>query len=233
MFEKSSFFKSVADFLYPRYCYGCKRLLLKEEKLLCMHCCSQLMGTEIRKEDIEEVKEWLADYCALEHAMIGYYYTRPSLIQSLIYGLKFYGRMDYADFLGEKMAEKLLKTSWWQDTDVILPIPLHPLRKWKRGFNQSELIADVVARKLHLPVEKKAVKRRHYTRQQAKQTSLQRLKIDFQIFEVVNAEHLQGKHILLLDDLITTGTTMAECAIALKKVPGVRISLCAVAMPTP
>lgn len=198
-----------------------------------MHCCSKLLGMEIQRQDMDEVKALLAYHVAVEHAIVRYYYAKPSLIQSLIYGLKYHHCMEYADFFGERLATQLLKTFWWRDIDVIIPVPLHPIRKWERGYNQCELIAEVVAEKLHIPMEKRVVKRKHYNRQQAKKDALQRKKVDEAMFGLTRMGDLKGKHVLLLDDLITTGTTMAECALALTSVPGIRISICAVAMPTP
>lgn len=185
--------------LFPPRCVLCRRLLEKEETDLCHNCRKN--GPEVTKENFKY--SFIARWCAI------WYYKDN--VRGSILRYKFYGRQGYANAYGRLLAMKLL-TKGFDDFDVLTWIPVSALRRWKRGFDQTENVTLVVAKELGVPAVKTLKKIRHTPPQSGIPTADARRANVLGAYRVIDPTLVRGKRILLLDDILTTGATASECA---------------------
>ena len=165
----------------------------------------------------------------VEHAAAWCYFHKGGKIQHLIHLLKYYGRREIGLYFGSIYGRELMHSPFYKNVEIIIPIPLHPKRKRKRGYNQSECIAKGLSEIMKIPVDTKTLIRATASDSQTKKTRFKRWENVKEIFSITNFIHLQNKHILLVDDVLTTGATIESCAIELLKIKGVKISVVALA----
>ena len=139
--------------------------------------------------------------------------------------MKFHGNSDLCVFMGRQMGLELLQSGRFDDIDLLVPVPLHWRRRLQRGYNQSELLCRGISQLLHRPVNTRALKRHRYTDQQSLQASTDREENVKDAFSLRRPDDLVGKHILLVDDVLTTGATLVSCCEALSKVNNLKISI--------
>lgn len=158
-------------------------------------------------------------------------YQKHTNFAHLVHKLKYQGRDDIGILLGEMFGVELRNSGFLSDIDAIVPIPLHPKRQRKRGYNQSQIIAQGITNVTHIDILDTAVIRTVYTNTQTKKNKNERAKNVKGIFEVADASLLDGKHILILDDVITTGATCISCAETILKNSNVKaISFASIAL---
>ena len=223
----------LSDLLYfflPQTCYVCGRHLSVSEQKICSDCFSQLPRTLYHRIEKNPMEQRFAGFFPFEKASALFFYTPNSAVASLIHDFKYRKFPFLAEYLGLKIGEELFASGFFSDIDLILPIPMHWWKKMMRGYNQVDYLAKGLGEVVSLPVGNQLrMRRRHKT-----QTTLsheQRLRNTEQLFEVRNSGSLEGKHILLIDDVCTTGATLrsaAECII--KSVKDVRITIFALAV---
>lgn len=163
------------------------------------------------------------------HASSLFYYRDESPYKSLIHYFKYKGRRKLGAYLGELLGERLRQSGIYDDVDIIIPVPLHPFKRWKRGYNQAEIIARKIAEVLRKPVDSSLLIRKKYTRTQTKKDALQREKNVSGAFRIRTVYMLKGKHVLLVDDVLTTGATLGACAVEILNVEGCRVSFATLA----
>ena len=153
-----------------------------------------------------------------------FFFAKSGKVQHIIHELKYKGNSDAGVFLGQQMGETLKNAPLFQGIDYLIPVPLHPRREKQRGYNQSLMIAQGIHEVTGIPIGDKYLIRAIYTSTQTKKSAEERHKNVKDIFEVRFAEELEGKHILLIDDVLTTGATLESCAHQLENIPGITIS---------
>jgi len=131
--------------------------------------------------------------------------------------------------MGEMLGEKLLSSGIYKDIDVIIPVPLHPFKRWKRGYNQAEIIALAIGNVIRKPVDCSSLVRRRYTVSQTRKSASQREKNVAGAFRIKSHSLLRERHILLVDDVLTTGATLSSCACEIMKIEGCRVSFATLA----
>jgi ComF family protein len=154
-----------------------------------------------------------------------FFYEPHAEAAQLIYDLKYADRPDIGEDIGRMMAEEMRMADYFAGVDVIIPVPLSSKRKRQRGYNQSEMIARGIHEITHIPVMSRALKRKHFHQSQTSLMRHQRQENVAEMFELRDAKDLEGKHILFIDDVCTTGATLTACANVLKDIPGIRISV--------
>lgn len=217
------------QFFFPELCIACHHLLTAEEKVLCTSCLYHLPRTDFHKFLDNPVSQLFWGRVKIEASASWFYYFKGSAYQSIIHKLKYNGRKDIGIELGRIFASEIL-TSDVCSVDLLIPVPLHPRKLKSRGYNQSEMIAKGMADIMNKEMLNNVLIKTSFTETQTRKSRFDRyLNIEGK-FKVINEEKIQNKHILLIDDVITTGATIESCAVALLKVNGVKLSVASLAV---
>ena len=217
-------------FLMPPRCIVCKRPLGEGEKYICTPCMMHVPLTHIHGERGNGFERLFWMKLPIERASAFMSYTQEENSRKLLMAAKFFSHPDIGVYLGEIMADDLLDTDFFDGIDFIVPVPLHKKRFQERGYNQSEQLARGVANLTHLPINTTAVVRSRYAQTQSCQRFQDRAANVKDAFSLAHPEEIQGKHILIIDDVITSGSTITACATAAAAAEGVRISILAFAL---
>ena len=217
----------VASLFMPRTCLACGRVLLENEGCICLACRYNMPLTNFSKHRKNPVKLLFENTLSVEMATSMFWFVGGTEWQRIIHNFKYYGRWYFAQKMGEWLGEELLSSGNFDNVDLIIPIPLHYRRRLRRGYNQSEQLALGIGRKMGIKCEFRSVHRHLYNDSQTSKHRFERWDNVEDIFEVRNAEKLRGHHILLVDDVLTTGATMISCASTILKAceGDVRISI--------
>ena len=215
--------------LFPRICYGCGNYLVKNEKLICTECYVVIPRTNFHTVKDNPVAQTFWGRCKIESAAAFSYFNKGSRIRKLIHGLKYNGIREIGHELGKIYGLSLKSSGFLDNVDFIVPVPLHKSKERTRGFNQSEAISVGISEAAGLPMITNAIKRQTATLTQTKRSRADRWDNVEGIFALKNRELLAGKHILLVDDVITTGATMESCVNEILKAEGAKVSLVALA----
>ena len=222
----------LSDFLalfYPNYCLGCGGSLVEGEKCLCLQCLVQLPKTNFHLQKNNPVEMLFAGRVPVFRATAFCSFHKGSLVQQLVHQLKYKGKQKIGTYLGFLFGLNLLESDDFQSIDVIIPIPLHWHKKKKRGYNQSEAICDGIAKGMKKTCDYSLLIRTIDTKTQTKKSRYNRWENVSQIFKVLQPEKLEGKHVLLVDDVVTTGATLESAAQILLEVPNIKISIACLA----
>jgi len=223
------FWDDFISLLFPRLCYACGNYLLRNESLICTECYVVIPRTNYHNEPDNPVEQLFWGRCMIEKAAAFSYYNKGSRISNLIHNLKYKGIREIGNELGKIYGATLKVSGFMNDIDMIIPVPLHQSKKRIRGFNQSETISTGIGEAASLPVEIQSLIRVKVSATQTKRSRFERWTNVEGIFKVVNPEIIAGKHILLVDDVITTGSTIEACANELLKIGNVKVSVVALA----
>ena len=216
----------IVDFIAPRSCVICGRRLSPTERSLCSVCVLHLYRTtfQFTPED-NEMAQLFWGLLPVERTAALIYYEPRSETAALIYKLKYGHRPDIGEDLGRIMAEEMKPAGFLDGIDILLPIPLSKKRYWQRGYNQSEMLARGMSEVTGLPVITKAVRRTNFRQSQTSLTRKERQENVEGTFVLRHPEQLENKHVLLIDDICTTGATLLACSEAIRSVKGIRISI--------
>lgn len=223
------FWDDVISLLFPRLCYACGNHLLRNEYLICTECYVVIPRTGFHKVENNPVAQLFWGRCLIEKAAAFSYYNKGSRIRRLIHNLKYNGVKEIGHELGKIYGLTLKTSGFTDDIDLVIPVPLHPSRKRSRGFNQSEAISMGISEVTKLPVDVNSLIRDKISLTQTRRSRYDRWTNVENIFVVNNPNAIAGKHILLVDDVITTGSTIESCTNELLKVEGVKVSVVALA----
>ena len=214
--------------IFPNVCACCGNSLWKHEKIICTYCDFHLPRTGFHLERDNPVTRTFWGRARIECGAAFYYFNKGTRAQQLIHHLKYKGRRDIGVFLGEKYGNYLKNSPFFSTIDLILPVPLHKKKRMQRGYNQSEEFASGLGKSMKLPVNPYLLYRCKATETQTRKSRFRRWENVSDIFAVKDPSLLQGKHVLLVDDVITTGATMESCIQVLTVIPGIRISIAAI-----
>lgn len=205
-------------------CPVCGNRLELDERPLCLKCNIGLPRTMFWEHPYDNHMARMYWGRIPVEKVVAYFYFRPkSGVASLVYGVKYHGRANIAIELGEMLVDEM--KGFFDDIDCIVPLPISIRRRMKRGYNQSEMIAKGISNVLHIPIERHAVIRRYFDKSQTHLTREERRENVSDVFQLKDAEALQGMHVLIIDDVITTGATTISCAEQILKAQGVKISI--------
>lgn len=211
------------------HCLCCNQVLLSGEEYVCMEC---LLGFPLVNSEDEQNPLWarLSGQFAFEHATTLAYYQHGDKFTILPRKAKYGGLPHVNEFLTRQLLLKLEGTPWPYDIDVIIAVPIHWIRLLGRGYNQVDPIARTLSKQWHIPQERGCLKRVRATRSQTKTVEDLRGEISEGVFGLRHPERLEGKHVLLVDDVCTTGSTLCACSKVLQEVPGLRLSVITLGM---
>ena len=216
----------ILDFISPRLCVVCGQRLAPTERSLCGVCLFHLPRTDFHQKPLDNpMAQLFWGLAPIEKAAALFYYHPHSETARLVYRLKYNNRPDIGEDMGRVMANELQATDFFSDIDVLLPVPLASKRLRQRGYNQSEQLAIGISDITHLPIVTKALRRKHFQQSQTTLNRWQRQENVEDTFWLKDGSLLQDKHVLLIDDICTTGATLISCANTLKDIEGIRISV--------
>ena len=218
----------ITSFLLPRFCVMCNSRLVGNEKHICIDCLRQLQRTHSHLVDGNPIEKIFWYHTPIEKAVSWFFYEGENT-RHILYELKYHNKPNIGKYLASIMAEEIKSTDYFDGIDIIVPVPLHWKRRLKRGYNQSYYIAKGISEVTGIPVNTNIIKRTVNNPTQTHLTHSERQNNVNGIFKVRKPELIEGKHILLVDDVITTGATTIECAKSMMKAQGVRFSVISLA----
>lgn len=222
-------FENFIGLFYPNLCLGCGKNLYKEEQYLCLHCMlTELPQTNFHRLESNVIEKQFYGKVDIQHATAFLYFEKEIITQKLLHEIK------YRE--GKKLGEKLgaffgstLQNSRFTEIDAIIPVPLHPNKQKIRGYNQSEWIAKGIAHAMDKPLLTNVLQRIIENPTQTNKGKYERWENVSGIFQVENTDLIKNKHLLVVDDVLTTGATLEACVIPLQKIQGTKISIAALA----
>lgn len=215
---------------FPQCCLVCGKTLLEGEEYLCFHCLSNMPRTHLYLHKDNEMEKELWGKFPIERASAYLYYSKGGDVKKLLTDLKYRGNADLGCFLGRCMTREMLSSGFFQGVDGIIPVPLHPRKQKIRGYNQSIMLANGISSVTNIPVWNDLLVRTQYTQTQTRKGSYERWLNVKDMFECTSPDRLIGKHVLLVDDVFTTGATLVACADAFRQIPDLRFSVLTLAL---
>lgn len=221
-------YNPIHDFfnlLYPNLCLVCGENLLKNEKCLCLACLYTIPKTNYHLVADNPIEKKFWGKISVHRGTAFFYFQKGSPFQKMLHALKYKNNKEVGEVLGKYAASDLLESDDFESVDVIIPVPLHPQKFKKRGYNQSELIGNGLSAVLNKPQNTSVLIRVKENMTQTKKTVFERYENTDGIFELADKTSLIGMHILLVDDVLTTGSTLEACITALLQIEGVKVSV--------
>lgn len=216
---------SLLHLAFPHVCEGCGTDNLQPEHLLCLRCASSLPSTNFHLHANNPIEKIFWGRLSVSCATAQYYFTKESLMQHLMHQFKYKGNKEVGIYLGKLMGWAMAESNRFSYVDALIPLPLHKSKEHKRGYNQAAVLCNGISSVLNRPVWKDVVIRPEQTETQTKKGRIQRWQNMEGKFELNNAGVIEGKHVLLVDDVVTTGATMEACGREILKAKNVQISI--------
>lgn len=222
----------LADFLslfFPELCAGCGTNLFKNEQVICTNCIYNLPVTNFHADPLNKLAKQLWGRFTFKQASSYVYFRKGGRVQNIMHQLKYNKRPEAGYRMGQLYAQVLKDSEQWIKPDLIIPVPLHPSKLKKRAYNQSEHFANGMASVLQIPVTSDNLARIENTETQTKKSRYARYENLNGAFICQDQMALENKHILIVDDVITTGATLEACCLVLLKLEQVDVSIATIA----
>lgn len=223
-------FESIINLFFPKVCSGCSSFLLSNENVICTVCRHDIPLTNHHLNPENDAFKKFYGRIPVIHTSALFYFHKKGIVQELIHNLKYKGHEEIGAILGEWYAEDLKNIDLLKSVDEIIPVPLHRKKLKERGYNQVTAFGEALSSSLNIDYNDSLLIRNVYSKTQSKKNLLGRTEGIETIFDVSFTEKNHNKHFLLIDDVITTGSTLEACSRALMKIPGAKISIVCMAM---
>ena len=223
-------FHDLLDILYPRVCYVCETTLASNQNVLCSRCLHDLPVADFHLEKENPVEKIFYGRIPVENATALLLFEKKGMVQKLIHNLKYRGHEEIGSYFGKWLGEELKQNGSYADISAVIPVPLHKKKLRQRGYNQVAKFAAEIAAALEVPYIDNVLLKLTSTQTQTIKTRFARWGSIEETFSLNNADQLTNAHILLVDDLVTTGATLEACAQTLLQVPGTKISIATMAV---
>ena len=222
--------ESLINLFFPKSCAGCHSFLLSNETVICTTCRHEIPVTNHHKTRNNEAIQKFYGKVPVEFACALFYFHKKGIVQEMIHKLKYKGHEEIGEVLGNWYAEDLKSIAEIKTIDVIIPVPLHKKRLKERGYNQVTQFGKSLSKALEIPYDETVLVRNVYSKTQTRKNLLGRTAVVENIFDVTFTKSHHNKHFLLIDDVITTGSTLEACSRALLKIPGAKVSIVSMAI---
>ncbi|WP_222611305.1 ComF family protein [Winogradskyella echinorum] len=220
----------MLNIFFPAVCEACSTVLSDNETVVCTSCRHQLPVTNFHFNDSETVKKIVYGRVQLENATALLHFSKKGIVQQLLHNLKYRGHEQISAFLGKWLGAELSTIKAYKDVDVVIPVPLYKTKLRQRGYNQVSKFGKEVANALNANYNDTVLVKTKSTKTQVFKGRLTRWNDDGALFSITEKQSLKGKHILLVDDIITTGATVESCASVLLKIDNIKLSLVTMAI---
>lgn len=221
--------KEFISMIFPEYCLMCEESLVTKEKYICVHCQYHLPKTFFHLEVENDLVKRFWGKVPVKYAFAYLKFTKQGKVQNALHKLKYEGYKEIGEILGNWYGSDLMQCGLANEFDTILPVPLHQSKLKKRGYNQSDTFAKGLSETMLLDWSPHILYKVAATETQTNKRRLQRWANVKNIFSVKNEESIIGKRILLVDDVITTGSTLEACAKVLLDAGCSEVSIAAIA----
>jgi len=219
----------ILDLIYPVVCINCENMLVEHEKIICTFCILKLPVTNFHLDPSNDMAKAMWGRIHIDFATAYLFFRKAGITQKLLHQLKYKERKDIGTYLGSRLGKQLKENYFIKGTDFLIPVPLHASKLKVRGYNQSQLICDGLQESLNIPVEN-SLSRISFTDTQTRKRRFDRWTNVSQKFVLNKPELLEGKRVLLVDDVFTTGATIEACCQVLSGVKNVSIGIATIAM---
>lgn len=224
-----SWFSDFINLLYPEVCAACNSGLFKGEEVICTRCHFNLPQTQFHELSGNIIEKQFWGKVQVHSATALYFFHKGEKVQQLIHRLKYHGEKEIGHLTGRILAANLRSNGRFNSIDAVIPVPLHPKKLKIRGFNQSEFFAKGIADELNIGLYKDLLVRKKHTSSQTRKSRFSRFENVSDVFMVNPEVAIKPQHILIVDDVVTTGSTLCACAEALNQLDGVKVSVAAIA----
>lgn len=222
--------RDLLHIIFPALCAHCGKPLVGNERHICTLCLSEIPWTHQAQQPNNVAEMRLMGRIPIQAAAALMTFKKGNVTQSIVHEIKYRGNTHLAHQFGRILGNELLSSGRFSNIDYIVPVPLHWWRKIRRGYNQSQLICEAMAEVMGKPVSSNNLYRRKYTSSQTRKSRVDRLDNMSGVFAVRNPQQFKNKHILLIDDILTTGATTEGCYHALSTIPDIQISVATLAI---
>jgi len=222
-------FKNIVHLLYPEICAGCGSDLISGNNVICDDCVNEMPVTGFHLHQENPVEKIFRGRISVAGASAYTYFSKDSIVQNMLHGLKYRGNKDMGIQMGRMMGRALNSCEWNKSLLALVPLPLHFSKQKKRGYNQAEVICNGISQEMNIPVLTDIIERRKKTETQTRKSRTERWNNIESKFELKNGARMTNKHVLLVDDVITTGATLEACGSELLKIDGLQLSIAAFA----
>jgi ComF family protein len=223
-------FQSFLDLIFPRICAGCQQPLQLNEELLCTDCRFDLPKTNSHIDVDKKLVNKFAGKVNLEHSLAYLKFVKGGKVQKIMHEIKYKNNQELGEMLGRMYGAELRENGFFDKFDLILPVPLHKNRLIIRGYNQSDCLAKGLAESLSIEWRNDILKRGIETESQVAKSRLERYENMQDVFYVENFEGLKNRKIVIVDDTLTTGSTLESCVLALNDAGTNNVSIIAMAI---
>ena len=223
------FLKDIFNLFFPEVCLCCHEHLVNNETIICLVCRHDLPLTNFSFEKDNLVEKSFYGRIPIENATALFYFSKKGKVQQLIHELKYNKQQQVGTLAGNWLGSEMAESNRFERMDCIIPVPLHQKKLKSRGYNQVTTFGKSLAKILNITYDETILVKISSTKTQTKKLRFDRWKNVQELFEVQNKYRLINKHILLIDDIITTGATLEACCEALSKIEGLKISIACIA----
>jgi ComF family protein len=217
--------KNLLNLFFPEVCRACSNHLSDNELQICTNCRHDLPLTNFHSDPENAVHKMLYGRVKLEQATALLHFSKKGIVQQLMHNLKYKGHEEVGQLLGEWLGDELKLLDAYSNIDVVIPVPLHKHKLRSRGFNQVDKFGIAIAAALNADFNDSVLIKTTNTKTQVFKDRLKRNSSDHSNFKIINGTILENKHILIVDDIITTGATIEDCANILLEINDIRLSL--------
>jgi len=222
--------KNLLNLFFPVVCEACNSVLADNELVICINCRHDLPVTNFHFENADNVEKVVYGRVKLEQATALLHFSKKGMVQQLLHSLKYKGHNNISGFLGKWLGAELKTIETYNQIDVVVPVPLYKTKLRQRGYNQVEQFGREIAKALNAEYNDTVLIKTKPTKTKVFKGRLSRWNDDGAVFAISDSLLLKGKHILLVDDIITTGATVEACATELLNIDNIKLSLATMAI---
>lgn len=224
------FFEDILNIIFPKICCVCDAALTKNEEIICFHCRSELPKISFSDVKNNELTNRFYGKLTIDFGVAYLNFQKSGITQKLLHQFKYNNNPEIGILIGNWLGHELVKNKLSDKIDIIVPVPLHPRKERKRGYNQSQYFANGISEIVKIPTEFGLLQRINYEKSQTHKSKELRWESVKNAFQIIDIKSVENKNVLLVDDVITTGATLEACGHQILQSGAAGISVAAMAL---